>query len=171
MTPSISSARLSLRQLTKATSRNLRWLRDPEVMKFSEQRHREHNISSQLRYISSFGGNSHLWGIYLVEDGEHIGNIGTVRDEPNNVAEVGMMIGESQVWGKGYGKEAWIAACNWLLDVNHGAARKLEAGCARSNVAMLKIIQGSGFTEEGERKLRFVLDGGPVGAVLFGRFK
>ncbi len=171
MTPTLSTARLTLRPLTKVAQRNLTWLRDPEVVRYSEQRHREHTLSSQLRYINSFGGKSHLWAIVHADSGEHIGNLSAMHDEPNNVSDVGILIGEQDFWGKGFGAEAWKAACNWLLDKSGGDVRKLEAGCMRANEAMLKIIRGSGFVQEGELLNRFLLNGSPVSAVLFGRMR
>jgi len=126
-------------------------------------------LSTQHRYVSSFVGKSKLWAIHLVDSGNHIGNLSAMHDAPNNVADVGIMIGETDFWGRGYAGEAWKAACNWLL--NDGGIRKLEAGCARSNTAMLRIIQGSGFKQEGELLNRFLFDGAPVSSVLFGRMR
>jgi len=171
MTPTISTNRLTLRRLEKATSRNLAWLKDRDVIRYSQQRHREHTLSSQVRYINSFVGRSHLWGIYLAESGNHIGNLSAMNDEPNNVSDVGIMIGESTFWGKGYAGEAWKAACGWLLDKDCGDVRKLSAGCARNNEAMLKIIRGSGFKQEGELLNHLLIDGAPVSALLFGRMR
>jgi ribosomal-protein-alanine N-acetyltransferase len=172
MTPSISTGRLSLRPLTRASKRQVEWLNDPDVVRYSEQRHRNHTLSSQLDYVRSFAGNSRIWSIHTVDDGEHIGNITATHDEPNNVSDVGILIGETRVWGKGYGFEAWKAVCNWLLDPNLGGVRKLESGCMRPNEAMLKIIRDTGFTEEGERKNHFLINGNqPVSAVLFGRMR
>lgn len=169
MTPTISTPRLILRQLTKATGRNVGWLRDQDVMRYSQQQHGNHSLSSQLRYIQSFGGYSHLWAITIAETGDHIGNISARNDLPNNVADVGILIGDMECWGKGYGKEAWKAVCGWLLDKDGGHVRKLEAGCAKTNEAMMKIIQGTGFKLEGERLNKFILRGQLVSAVLFGR--
>ncbi len=170
MTPTISTPRLVLRHLTKATPRNVAWLRDPAVVKFSQQQHANHSLSSQLRYVTSFGGRSHLWGIYLVDQGSlHIGNVSARHDLPNNTADVGIMIGDGDFWHKGYGKEAWKAACGWLLDKDCGAVRKLEAGCAKNNEAMLRIIRDTGFKQEGELLNKFVLQGQLVSALLFGR--
>ena len=171
MTPTISTSRLVLRPLTKATQRNLAWLRDPDVVRWSQQRHCEHTLSSQLRYVNSFTGKSHLWAIILAETGEHIGNLSARHDEPNNVSDVGIMIGETMHWRKGYALEAWKEACGWLLDKDCGGVRKLEAGCARSNEAMLRIIRGSGFKQEGEALNRYLFDGAPISAVLFGRMR
>lgn len=171
MSPTISSSRLTLRPLSKASQRNIGWLRDPDVVRWSQQRHGEHTLSSQLRYVNSFTGNSHLWAIVLADTGEHIGNVSARHDAPSNVSNVGIMIGETKYWGKGFAGEAWKQACGWLLDKDCGGVRKLEAGCARANEAMLKIIRGSGFTQEGELLNRYLFDGAPVSAVLFGRMR
>jgi RimJ/RimL family protein N-acetyltransferase len=58
-----------------------------------------------------------------------------------------------------------------MLDRDGGDIRKLEAGCMRGNEAMLKIIRGSGFTQEGERLNRFLFEGNPISALLFGRMR
>jgi RimJ/RimL family protein N-acetyltransferase len=163
----ISTARLQLRLLTSPSSRNLGWLRDKDVVRYSEQRHREHTLSSQLKYITSFVGKSKLWGIYLKEGNQHIGNVSAMHDAPNDVADVGIMIGDTELWGRGFAAEAWKAACGFLL--GGGGIRKLEAGCAGTNAAMLKIIKGSGFKPEGERPGHFLFDGAPISMVLFGR--
>jgi RimJ/RimL family protein N-acetyltransferase len=107
----------------------------------------------------------------MVDSGNHIGNLSATHDEPNNVSDVGILIGESAFWGKGYASEAWRAACGWLLDREGGNIRKLEAGCARSNLAMVKIIQVSGFKQEGELLNHFLIDGAPTSALLFGRMR
>jgi RimJ/RimL family protein N-acetyltransferase len=172
MTPTIATARLALRPLRKGGPRQVAWLRNPVVVRYSEQRHLDHTLSTQLRYINSFGGKSHLWAIFHVETGEHIGNLSARHDEPNNVSEVGILIGEAKFWRKGLANEAWKAVCDWLLDRDGGGVRKLEAGCMRANVAMVKIITGSGFTQEGELLNHFMLeDGGPVSALLYGRMR
>ncbi len=170
-TPTISTRRLSLRPLTKSTPRQLGWLADPEETKYSEQRHKSHNLRTQLRYVDSFSGNSHIWGIHVASTGDHIGNLSAVHDPNNGVAEVGILLGERKCWKLGMGGEAWSGACDWLLDPLCGNVRKLEAGCMRENVAMMKILSGSRFKFEGERTNHFLLDGRPVGMVLFGRHR
>src|SRR5882672_1714067 len=167
----IGTQRLVLRPLTKATPRQVAWLRDPEVVRFSEQRHREHTLSSQLRFVGSFAGRSHLWAIYRLDSGEHIGNLSAVIDQPNNVAEVGILIGDRTSWGQRYGLEAWIGACDWLLSESGGGIRKLEAGCMRENAAMLKVLHKSKFVPEGERINHFMLHNRPVGMLLFGKVR
>jgi len=170
VTPTLSTERLTLRQLTKPTPDHVRWLNDPEVTRYSEQRHIEHSMYRQIQYINSFEGNSHIWGIYRVDNKANIGIITATHDPPNNLADVGILIGDVDVWGQGYGAEAWRAACDWLLSPDGGGMRKLEAGCMRANEAMMKIIIKSRFKHEGDRANHFLLGGNPVSAALFGRF-
>ena len=167
--PTISTTRLTLRPLRKPVPRNLVWLRDPEVVRYSEQRHKDHTLSTQLHYVNSFVGKSRLWAIHRIDTGIHIGNFSARHDAPNDVADVAIMIGESTAWRRGYGTEAWQAACDWLLAQSGGNIRKLEAGCMRTNEAMLRIIRGSKFVQEGERLNHFLVNGNPVSALLFGR--
>ena len=168
MTPTIPTTCLVLRPLLKPSTRQVAWLRNPEVVRFSEQRHQNHTISSELRWINSFEDGSHLWAIWTAS-GDHIGTISAALDKPNNVCDVGILLGETKFWGKGLGREAWNAACNWLL--KDGGVRKLEAGCMKTNLPMAKIIQASGFKLEGERLNHFLVDGAPVSMLMFGRFR
>lgn len=171
MTPTLSTERLTLRHLTRCSIEQVRWLNDPEVTRYSEQRHKTHTQYSQMTYINSFLEGSHLWGISRVDTAKHIGNISAQYDLFNGVADIGILIGEPGQWGQGYGAEAWNAVCNWLLDRDGGKVRKLEAGCMRANEAMMKILIGCKFKHEGERANHFLLGGNPVSAALFGRFK
>ncbi len=172
MTPTLTTNRLALRPLTKATQRQVDWLRDPEIVKYSEQRHREHTLSTQLKYINSFPEHSYVWGIYEVVTGAHFGNLTAAVDTVNNTAEVGILIGVCSAWKHGFGTEAWQAATNWLLDQRDGGRiRKLEAGCAAVNLGMKRILEKTGFVLEGERRNKFVIDNAIVGALLYGRFR
>ena len=169
MTPTISTPRMIVKPLVNATPRQVRWLNTSEIVKHSEQRHVKHTMETQMSYVTTFEG--HLWGIRDIDKDVHIGNVSAAIDKNNNVADVGILIGECDYWGKGYGQEAWIAVCSWLLDREGGRLRKIEAGCMASNVAMLRILAASGFTYEGERLNHFLFGGQPVGMKLFGRFR
>jgi RimJ/RimL family protein N-acetyltransferase len=171
MTPTLNTERLVLRPLTKATQRQVDWLRDPQVVAFSEQRHAHHSLSSQLTYIRSRPPGSHLWAIEHVADGAHIGNISADADEPNHIADLGVMIGDREQWGKGFATEAFKAASAWLLDKDAGGFRKLECGFMAANHAMRKVAERSGFTFEGERRAHFMLGNELTAAVYYGRFR
>lgn len=170
MTPTLSTARLILRPLTKATLRHVNWLTDPDVVRFSERRHELHTIRSCQRYIDSLTGRSHIWAITVADNGRHIGNITAATDEPNNVADIGIMIGDRECWGHHFGIEAWQASCDWLLDKAGGALRKLEGGCRADHIAMRRVFDLTGFTFEGEKRNHFLQGAQPLGAMFYGKF-
>lgn len=171
MTPTLSTRRLNLRPLTKATQRQVDWLRDPKVVRYSEQRHQAHTLSSCARYVSKFIGRSHIWGLWTVDKDEHIGNLSALTDDKNDVCDMGMLIGVHELWHRGFGSEAWKTAADWLLSKDGGAIRKLEAGCMKPNEGMLRVLRAGNFTFESERPAHFLLDGNPVGVVYYGRYR
>jgi len=152
------------------TERYVGWLNDPEVVRYSEQRHRKHTLSSCREFVASFAdGPSHLWAI--VEKQQrlgHIGNINSAVDAPNRTADIAILIGDRKAWRQGLGAEAWTAAVDYLLGA--GGMRKVTAGAMAENKAMLKIMENAGMAEEGRRRGQFVLDGRAVDAILTARF-
>jgi len=139
------------------------WLNDPELMKFSENRHRTHTIDSCRNYLESFENSPNFfWAITLRDSGEHIGNINAYIDTNNSVADVGLLIGEKSVQGKGYGLEAWMAVLDFLLKKQR--IRKITAGTMSVNKGMLKIMQRSGMIEDGICKSQFLLNGKEIDA-------
>lgn len=170
-TPTLRTARLLLMPPLMHEGMNvdhfLKWLNDPEVVEYSEQRHRKHTKSSQYDYLSTFDGhNSYLWEIRL----EHapIGSVSVYRNHPNRVANIGIMIGEKGKQGQHYACEAWEAVCNWLFK---DGVRKLEAGCMASNKPMIRVLEKTGFVYEGRLHGHFLLEGRPEDAVYYGKIK
>jgi [ribosomal protein S5]-alanine N-acetyltransferase len=170
--PTIKTRRLTLTAFADEhlTKRYVGWLNDPEVVRYSEQRHRRHTAESCREFIGSFAtGPSHLWAIIEKERSlGHIGNINSVVDAPNRTADVAILIGEKQAWGDGLGAEAWMAVVDYLL--GPGGMRKVTAGAMAENKAMLKIMNKAGMAEEGRRNGQFLLDGRAVDAILTARF-
>lgn len=160
MTTNLVTARLKLTPLfpDDVDDRYVGWLNDPAVVRYSEQRHRRHTIESCRDFVASIDHtHSHLWAISV--EGRHIGNISAYRDRYNGTAEVGMLIGETAVWGSGYGREAWGAVCDWLLA---GKSRMVTAGTMAENKAMIRIFKSTGMIINGYRPGYFLLDGKPV---------
>lgn len=150
----IITSRLVLKKhdrLYTSLEREIGWLSDEKVTKYSEQRHKDHSFTSQLEYINSFKPYDHYYQIWLGE--KHIGSVSAYVDPPNRVADMGIMIGDRSEWGKGYGLEAWRGLMSILLSIS---MRKLEAGCMETNEAMQSIFDRSGLHYEGLRKNHFI---------------
>lgn len=152
------------------SDRYVGWLNDPEVVRFSEQRHRTHSRESAAAYLRSFEGTPHYFWAVLTRDAQpvHIGNINAYVDPVNGVADIGVLIGDKTVWGCGYGGEAWIAICRFLLD---SGLRKVTGGTLASNLGMMAIMRRAGMSPDGVRRRHAVVDGEPVDMVHMALFR
>lgn len=154
------------------SGRYVSWLRDRHVVRYSEQRHRTHSLSSCRQYWKGMrdSGNP-LWAIMLLADGvwRHVGNISATIDYANAVADVGILVGERSAQGRGVGKRAWALVCDHLLGT--GGMRKVTAGTMSVNEPMLRIMRSTCMIEEGTRKGQFLLDGKSVDLVMFAKFR
>jgi len=104
MTPTLSSEHLILKPQTRAYPQQVAWLNDHAVMQFSEQRHKQHSLSTCRRYVDSFDGElSHIWAIQNLQ-AEYVGSITAYKDKDNQIADMGVLIGK-EFWGKGYASE------------------------------------------------------------------
>ena len=164
----IKTKRLELRKYDPDRGERLetmaRWLNDPQVVRFSEQRLRRHDWESQHEYIHE--GPDIFREIHA--GNEFIGTITANIDRHNAIADVGILIGEGSIWGQGYGTEAWIAFCDHLF---LHKVRKVEAGAMSVNAGMISIFKKSGMTFEGFRNDHFDLgDGKYAHMVMWGKF-
>ena len=101
-------------------------------------------------------------------DNTIIGTITAHVDPYNDVADVGIMIGEKNLWGNGYGPEAWQAFCDYLLG---NGIRKVECGCMSINFGMKHICRKTGMNYEGRRFAHFLVGEDTVDMLYFGRFQ
>lgn len=131
------------------------WFNDPEVVRFSEQRHHKHTLESCSKYIGSYNGTlNFIWAICLLgNELFHIGNISAQVNTDNNIADVSILIGEKELWDKGYGTEAFVAVCNYLVD---SGIRKVTAGTLATNIGMLKVMKKAGMIDDGRRRNHYI---------------
>jgi ribosomal-protein-alanine N-acetyltransferase len=167
----LTTGRLRLRpfQPGDITAAYLSWLNDPEVTRFSNQRLRAHTAASSAAYLASFTGtrNSFLL-ITQRSDGQSIGTATVYRSLQHGTADIGLMVGDRQCWGQGYGREAWQAVLEALLQ--EPGIRKVTGGTARPNQAMVRIMEQSGMELEAVRARQELIDGQPVDLLYYARF-
>lgn len=130
------------------------WLNDPMVVRYSEQRHHKHTVTTQIAYILSFEDEPADF-LEVRLDNRMIGTMTVFRDEPNSVADMGIMIGDRSCWGKGYGTEAWDGLMKHLF--SHGV-RKVEAGCMGLNLGMQAVFRRTKMEMEGRRWHHFHIE-------------
>lgn len=153
------------------SERYVGWLNDPEIVRYSEQRHREHTIESCRQYMNSFQGTPHFfWAVFKSHDRpEHIGNINAFIDPHNLTADIGIMIGERTIQGQGYGAEAWLGVCGFLFETQN--IRKITAGTISTNIPMIRLMKKAGMVEDGIRKRHYIYDGKEVDVIHMALFK
>jgi len=167
----LTTPRLRLRpfQTGDITAAYLSWLNDPTVTRFSNQRFRSHTAESSAAYLASFAGthNSFLL-ITQRSDGRPIGTATVYRSPQHGTADIGLMLGDRQCWGQGYGREAWQAVLGALLQ--EPGIRKVTGGTARPNQAMVRIMEESCMELEAVRARQELIDGQPVDLLYYARF-
>jgi len=143
-TKKIYGERIYLRQLTEAdaSSNYSSWLNDHEVNKYLATR--KITINELRKYIKekNASGSCLLLGIFCKE--EHIGNIKLEAiDHKKGTAEMGILIGNKNYWGKGIGKEA----TKLVLDYAFGELNLNEIclGVVSGNKAAIKLYEDVGF--------------------------
>lgn len=122
------------------------WMNDPEVTKFLESRWKVYQHEDLETFVNSIRAseNDYLFGIFLTGNDEHIGNIkiGNIN-RIHRYADLGLIIGAKQYWGRGYATEAIHLATEYAfqeLDLN-----KLIAGIYAPNVGSHKAFEKAGF--------------------------
>jgi [ribosomal protein S5]-alanine N-acetyltransferase len=168
----IETPRLRIVPFSEAylSSHYVSWLNDPEVVRYSEQRHKRHTLESCRQYWQSFKDSPHsFWAITTVDkEFGHIGTITAYIDAYNLTASVGIMIGERRVWGQGYGLEAWVAVCHHLI---YEGIRKVTAGTLALNEGMLKIMEKSGMVPDGRWHRHCLVEGEEVDIIFAALFR
>lgn len=143
------------------------WLNDPEVVRYSELRHRQHTAESCREYISSFDGNLNMmWAINVLGANMHIGNITAHIDPHNNVAQMGILIGEKWAWGRKYGFEAWGGVLSFLKEQK---VFRAEAGCMQPNSGMVRLAERAGMERNAVIPSHFLLNGQRVHKMIYGK--
>ena len=86
----------------------LEWLRDPEVVRFLESRFSQFDEDRLAHFIRSRNAseNSILAGIFF--ERRHVGNIKLEFDVHHRRGELGLMIGDKAVWGRGIARRAIV---------------------------------------------------------------
>lgn len=127
----------------------LSWLNSEEVNQYLETRFSKQTMESLSSFVHQMllSENSLLLGIVNKKTGQHIGNVklGPVNSAHNS-APLGLVIGESDWWGKGMAKEVISALTEWGFEVL--GLDKINAGSYASNMGSIRAFLACGYQEE-----------------------
>ena len=156
-------------RLGDAVDRYVAWLNDSDVNRYLESRFSRHTSATVEAYIREHtqSPDVFLLAICTKPDGKHIGNIkvGPI-DRIHGTADVGLMIGDREEWGHGYGTEAIALVTGFAFD--ELGLRRLTAGAYRENGASVRAFQRCGYRIEGVLRNHRQLGDGRTDVILVG---
>lgn len=132
-------------QVTDASERYVGWLNNPKVNQYLETRHA--TVSDIKTYIAEkiASPDCLFFGIFTQDTHEHIGN---VKLEPidwhTKKATLGILIGETDYWGKGIATEV-IALVTDFAFTELGLS-EVQLGVITENKAALRVYEKCGYT-------------------------
>ena len=89
------------------TKKYQKWMNDPEVHKYTEQRYKKHSLKDIRKFVKEKNKSKteFLFGIFLKKN-KILNHIGNIKLGPINfihkTAETSYFLGEKDLWGKGY---------------------------------------------------------------------
>ncbi len=144
----IVGKRIFLRILTPkdVTRKYVEWMHDDEVTRFTESRGKKYTLGELKDYVrqKKENLNDYLFGIFLKESNEHIGNIkiGSIN-QTEKEADIGIIIGNKTIWGEGYATEAIELATEYAF--NGLGLDRLIAGMIKGNIGSYKAFIKAGY--------------------------
>lgn len=160
--PLLADGEVTVRPFTAShlTARYVAWLNDPEVVRYSEQRHRRHTLASCEEYFAAQQQSADYFLAIETTSAGHVGNLGVSVDRHNGCADMAIVVGDRSVWGRGVAPRAWLLVqCQLLGPLGF---RKVSAGTMATNTAMLRLMARSGMTVECVRPRHFLWEGQEV---------
>lgn len=145
----------------------VRWMNDPEVTQYLESRFQIHTRNSTIEYIESLNKdrNNFLFGVFLLSDNTHIGNVKIGNIHPvHRYCDIGMAIGKKEKWEKGIGSEVLLLVEKIAFEELN--LNKLYAGIYANNFGSLKMCQKCGWREVGRYENHVFFKGKFIDVIL-----
>jgi RimJ/RimL family protein N-acetyltransferase len=150
--------------------RNHRWVNDRDVTRFLSMRYEmslmaeENWMRERTRSPLSFST-----AAFAIEtkEGRHIGNCGLHNASPENrSAELGIMIGEKDCWGQGYGTDAVRALLRFAFEEMN--LHRVQLDVFDFNERAQASYRKCGFVEEARKRQDLYQEGAFIDVVVMG---
>ena len=156
--------------------RYLKWLNDLEVMRLIGREEYLEPVTFEVarQYVEAVWASTycHFFAICTKKDATFIGTakINYLNDVglKTQTADIGIMIGDRTVWGKGIATDTLFTVSRFAFDKL--AARKLTAGAVAENGAVIRAFTKIGYLEEARLRRKVPVQGGYMDHVLLGCF-
>jgi RimJ/RimL family protein N-acetyltransferase len=164
----LQGERVTLRALERSDlERCYRWINDEDVTRYLYV-HGPMSMAQEEQWLEGQRDDDRSLPLAIVdENGRHIGNIGLDSiDYRNGCATIGILIGEKDMWGKGYGTEAMLLLLTYAFD--HLRLHRVNSAALAENARSIRMHEKCGFVREGVRRQVIFRFGRWIDVVLFG---
>ena len=145
-------------------------MNDKESNQYLESRFTEWDMQSLLDYYHEKKKSELMLTIIDDDTGTHIGNIKASEiDKNHHRAEMGIIIGDKDFWGKGIATTAIGIVADYCFDSLN--LHKLTAGAYADNRASINAFITNGFIVEGQRKEHILIPSWWSDVALLGKLK
>ncbi len=147
----------------------LHWFDDEEVCRHNSHHRFPFQKRELLDYIESQRGNRRALVLAVVDraSGSHIGNVSLQEiDYINSNAELAIIVGEKEYWGRGLSTEAARLIIGHAFDALN--LHRICLGTSVHNAGMIGLAKKLGFLEEGRQREALYKNGSYVDLLQFG---
>jgi RimJ/RimL family protein N-acetyltransferase len=122
------------------TKKYLSWLRNKKLMKYSRHSKKLITKNDALKFLKFMKKNNNLFlSIYEKKYKKNIGTITAYINKDLSVANIGVLIGDSQFVSKKIGYQSCKLMIEYLLKIRK--VKKIVIGSLSKNIAMIKICK------------------------------
>ena len=129
------------------------WLRNPDIVRTLNLPHYL-NAPVPFEEVQNYcnaamaSATDLFLALHYAEDGSFIGTVKAAYiNSYAGTADIGIMIGRQDLWGRGLASDALASLCGYLL--GSGGLRRLTAGVMAVNPGMIRVFEKLGFVREG----------------------
>ena len=139
----IAGQRIFLREMNESdlSERFVAWLSDSEVNKFLEVRHNPPNLQTQQEYVRECKLSSSKVYLGIFQQNETLIGSATLNSHETSV-EIGLMIGDKSLQGKGFGTEVVKILSDWARKQGF---TEITAGYIQENKKSARLFESLGF--------------------------
>lgn len=145
------------------------WFNNPEITRFQNKGYIPNTPQAQKCYFDKIQTSNSDIIFAIIDDisDQHVGNVGLHSiDWIHRTAVLGIVIGEKEFMGRGWGKQAWRAITEYAFNTIN--LHKVCATFFDGNDRSLKCALASGYEMEGRQKEQMYKNGAYVDLVWLG---
>ena len=146
------------------------WLNDNEVTRFQNKGIFPNSIEKQTSYFNYITNSSKdvLFSIIEKENNIHIGCVGLHKiDWISRSAELGIIIGEKDYWGKKFGSQSWKMISDYgFKSLN---LHRISSIIIENNKSSEKCAINSGYKKEGKMRDYLYKNGKYLNAIIYSK--